>query len=184
MKKYNKGEIAKIILKGLLAGGIVVTIIALPGLAQVYTLFKPKISREKYKINRSLRNLHRQKYIKINKRSKNNIIEITEKGKRRAIEYEFQNTKINKPNNWDGYWRIIIFDIPENIKKSRQALNIKLKNMGFYPLQKSTFLSPFPCKKEVDFVGNYFQVRKYIMYIKAKELDGAQKLKKHFNLVD
>ena len=42
MKNYKRGEMAKEILKGLVLGGFIVACFALPGLAQVATLFNRK----------------------------------------------------------------------------------------------------------------------------------------------
>ncbi len=44
--------------------------------------------------------------------------------------------------NWDGYWRVISYDIPEKFKGSRHALQRKLRELGFGMLQKSIYISP------------------------------------------
>lgn len=46
----------------------------------------------------------------------------------------------NKP--WDGKWRIVIFDIEEENKKSREYLRFKLNSLGFGKLQDSVYVSP------------------------------------------
>ena len=79
-------------------------------------------------------------------------------------------------------WRMVIFDIPEKRKKARNAINFKLKELGFYPIQKSTFIFPYECKNEIDFIGEHFFARKYISYIIAKYIDDEKKLRKLFNL--
>ena len=45
--------------------------------------------------------------------------------------------KINIPPKWDGFWRIVIFDVPEKFKKARNALSKKIKDLGLFPLQKA-----------------------------------------------
>lgn len=42
---------------------------------------------------------------------------------------------------WDGKWRIVIFDIPENKRLVRDVLRSRLKNWGFAPWQKSVWAS-------------------------------------------
>ena len=182
MKKYTKGEITKIILKSLVVGTLFLTVLALPGLAQVYTLFRPKNSRDRYQLNKSIHNLKKQKLIRVYKKDNNDVIEITEKGKKKVLAYNLDDMKIKKSNKWDEWWRIVIFDIPEQNRRARSAITFKLKEMGFYPLQKSTFISPYKCKNEIDFIGNYFNVRKYLIYIKAKEIETGKQLRKHFGL--
>lgn len=39
MKTYKKGEIAKVILKSLFVGGVIISVVALPGMAPVLKLF-------------------------------------------------------------------------------------------------------------------------------------------------
>ncbi len=181
-EKYNKGEIAKIILKSLAVGGVVLAVIALPGLAQVLTLFKPKDARERYRIRQSFHGLKKQKLIRVYNKEGKEVVEITEKGKKRILKYSFEDMKINKPRRWDGFWRVVIFDIPEKKKRVRGLINFKLKDMDFYPLQKSTFVLPYECKNEIDFIREYLGVSKNIVYIKSKEISNDKVLRKYFHL--
>ena len=90
--------------------------------------------------------------------------------------------EIKKPRKWDGYWRLVLFDIPEKKKVGREALWSKLKQLGFYQLQKSCFIYPFDCRSEIDFISEIFEVAPYINFILAMELEGASQLAKYFNL--
>jgi len=45
---------------------------------------------------------------------------------------------------WDGYWRLVVYDIPENQRRFRQFIRRKLIELGFANIQKSTWLSPLP----------------------------------------
>lgn len=45
----------------------------------------------------------------------------------------------DEEKNWDGKWRIIIFDIPESHRKIRRTLRGKLKEWGFIAWQKSVW---------------------------------------------
>src|SRR3989344_4076427 len=49
----------------------------------------------------------------------------------------------NKSKKWDGKWRIIIFDIPQELHRERNILRRRLRSMGFYMLQKSVFIFPY-----------------------------------------
>ena len=102
--------------------------------------------------------------------------------KRKILEYDLETVKIKRPERWNKKWYVVMFDIPETRKRARQAVSSKIKELGMYPLQKSTFISPYPCKDEIDFVGEFFKVRKYIIYIEATELEGAEKVRRHFGL--
>jgi DNA-binding transcriptional regulator PaaX len=183
-ENYNKGELAKEILKGLTIGGLIVASIALPNLPQIFSLIGIKNAKDRYRIKRAIKKLEKQKFIEIYEKGDKEIIEITEKGKKRVLIYKFDEIKITRPKKWDKLWRIVSFDIPERYKKERKALSNKLKEMEIYPLQKSVFICPFECKDEINFVSEVLSIRKYVYYFLAKEIDEKNEifLKKYYNL--
>jgi len=138
------------------------------------------------KISREFKNLNRTNLVKkITKTKEGDYnIELTEKGRLKALEYYFLRQLEIKEKKWDGRWRMLIFDIPERLRNGRNSLRWKIKKLGFYELQKSVFVVPYECKKEIDMVVNYFELGQYIHYgILEIVGDGInQKLKKHFGL--
>ncbi len=168
---YSRGELAKEILKGLAIGGLIIASFALPNLPQVFHLFGVKTTRERYKMKRILQNFEKQKLINVYEKGDGMVMEITEKGKKRILKYKFDEIIIVRPKKWDGHWRMIIFDIPERYKKGRDALTRKLKEMEIYPLQKSVFICPFDCQDEIDFVSEFFDVRKFVHYFVVNGID-------------
>jgi DNA-binding transcriptional regulator PaaX len=178
-------EITKEVLKCLMASGFVVMSFALPNLPQIFSFFGYKTPKERYKIKRAIRELEKNNFVKIYKKGEDDIVEITEKGKKKVLKYKLDELKISRPKKWDKKWRLILYDIPEKHKKGRNALKIKLGDMEFYPIQKSVFLCPFDCKNEVDFVSEFFDVRKFIYYFVVEKLDtkNIDYLKKYYNLI-
>jgi len=51
---------------------------------------------------------------------------------------------------------MLLFDIAEKRKVTREALRGKLKELGFYQLQKSVWLHAFPCEKEMALLRDFF----------------------------
>lgn len=182
MKDYRYGELAKQILKGLALGGFIVVCFALPGFAQVATLFQSKGARDNYRIKQAIKGLQKNRFVDVYEKDGKEVMEITELGKKRVFEYDLDDMKLKVPKKWDGFWRIISFDIPESKKRGRDALSRKVKELGMYPIQKSMFVSPYPCKDEIDFIGEFFDVRKYVIYMKVKEIEGATNLKRIFKI--
>ena len=139
-----------------------------------------KIDRENLK--KEIRNLYRSRLIEGKENPDGSFTYVlTNKGKIKALTYHFQEMKI-KENHWDRKWRVVIFDIPEKIKTSRNALREKLKEMGFYELQKSVFVFPYECKDEIDFIIEFFNLRKYVRYGIFDFIDNDLHLKKIFHL--
>ncbi|MBM3250634.1 MAG: CRISPR-associated endonuclease Cas2 [Candidatus Nealsonbacteria bacterium] len=140
-----------------------------------------EINREKLK--KEIRNLYRSKLIKKKENPDGSCtIVLTEKGKLKALTYHFEKMKV-EGGKWDGEWRLVIFDIPENFRKGRDALRDKLKEIGFYELQKSVFVFPYECKSEIDFIIEFFNLRKYVRFGIMNSIDNELHLKKIFNLV-
>lgn len=156
--------------------------LAMPNLAQVVDLFKPKNSRDRYRVKRAITGLHKKKLVNIYTKKGKEVVEITKAGKKRVLEYDIDDMRLRIPKKWDGWWRIVMFDIPQPKKKGRDAVSRKIKELGMYPIQKSVFVSPYICKNEIDFIGEFFDVRKHIIYIKAKEIEGVRKLKEYFDI--
>jgi len=91
--------------------------------------------------------------------------------------------KINKPLKWDNLWRLVIFDIPEDKKSARMALASKLKELGFYPMQKSVYIHPYECKDEIDFIMELFDITPYVRFLRVRDIDIELDLKNRFRLV-
>ena len=65
---------------------------------------------------------------------------ITSEGKK-TIQRDFPMLLLQN-REWDGRWRIVMFDVEEVNKKVRERLRSKLKELGFGMLQKSVFITP------------------------------------------
>lgn len=135
-------------------------------------------------LKRSIKSLYASKLIKIiHNPDKTITITLTQNGKNKALTYNMNKMKIAKPTKWDKKWRIVMFDIPENRKKHRDALRFHLKDLGFFEYQKSVFAHPFECTDELDYVIEFYDLRKFVRVIIAEKLDNELHLKKHFNLL-
>jgi len=54
--------------------------------------------------------------------------------------------------------------------------------LGFYPLQKSVFVFPYECENELEFITEFYNIRRYVRYIIAEKIDNEFHLKKIFNI--
>lgn len=139
---------------------------------------------DKNKVAQTLRILGRRKYIRIASiDGLDSLIKITPLGIKRLIKYDWDDLKLKDFKRWDGKWRVVIFDIPEKKKKVREAINLKLKDLGFEILQKSTFIYPYDCRDEIEFIRNYFYLKNEINLIVAEEIDNEEFYLKHFHLI-
>lgn len=155
--KKPKSEIAKDIVKGLLIGGTICVAATSPHF--VLNLMRAVKRSKKYERRRfcdTFYNLRRRGYIRFEKRNCQIYISLTEEGRKEAGMYQINDLRIKRPEKWDGKWRIILFDIPEKKKIKREALRGKLKELGFYPFQKSAWIHPYDCRDEVELLKTFF----------------------------
>lgn len=66
----------------------------------------------------------------------------TPQGRNRAIEILIQLRSKQNPQ-WDGRWRVVIFDVPEQRRHDRYFLRQQLRAMDFHLLHKSVWVSPY-----------------------------------------
>lgn len=135
------------------------------------------------KLRDEIRQLYQSKLIGKKENSDGSCtLSLTEKGKLKALTYHFEKMKIER-KDWDGKWRFVSFDIPEKIKRAREALREKLRTLGFCELQKSVFVFPYDCKNEIDFVIEFFNLRRHVRFGILEYLDNELDLKKTFRLL-
>ena len=90
--------------------------------------------------------------------------------------------RLNK-TKWDSKWRVIIFDIPQELHNKRNLFRDKLRSMGFYMIQKSIFVFPYPCDKEVSECCNRIRISDYVDIMIVEKLGAKEEeIKKYFNL--
>lgn len=106
---------------------------------------------------------------------------LTNRGRARWLEYQFRNLEVKKKKKWDKKWRLVLFDIPESKKKTRDALRHKLKELGFLEFQKSVFLNPYPCRDEINFVIIFFGISDNVYYLETV-VSPDDSFRSHFGL--
>ena len=100
-----------------------------------------------------LRHIHRLEamdLLETEGRALSRIVRLTEKG-RRLVAGERDPLKYWS-TDWDGIWRMVLFDVPEERRKLRSQLRYRLKEMHFGWLQKSVWISPRPMERMTRFL--------------------------------
>ncbi|MDP3784723.1 MAG: CRISPR-associated endonuclease Cas2 [bacterium] len=134
-------------------------------------------------LHRAIKTLYRSKLVDSKDNTDGSVtLVLTKLGKETALTYQIDEIKIPPMKRWDKKWRLVLFDIPESRKKARNALSRALKQAGFAQFQKSVFIHPFECRNEADFIIEFFNLRPYVRFITADEIDNGLAFKKHFEL--
>jgi len=193
MTKYKyyfrkpRSEIIKDILSGLaIAGAIYIAASSPYFVLNLERGIKKWLREKKYKKKRvydAFYRLRKEGCIKIEKKNHQIYISLTEKGKKKAGWLQIDSLVIKKPKKWDKKWRIVIFDISQLKKLYREAFRGKLKELGFYPLQKSVWVYPFDCRDEIELLQEFFGLsEKELRVIITEDIGKDDWLKKIFKL--
>ena len=105
---------------------------------------KDKDTKTSYALTRALKNLVESGYAEIHKSERKNYAKITAQGKIRLNSMTLESEDALVPQTWDGFWRIILLDLPESRKSERESLRYLLKKAGFVCLKNSAWISPYP----------------------------------------
>ncbi len=162
-------------------------LIAIGGVLEQSLLFPKDIKRMgitgQWKTAASVRSavyeLCRRGYIKLEDKNAKRFLKITRKGEMEAL---FAKALLPRQDKWDGKWRLVMFDIPEQAREKRDKLRWLLKKNNFFPLQASVFISPYALNREAILFLKRAGLISYIRILKVEEMDDDRDLKKHFGL--
>jgi len=84
---------------------------------------------------------------------------------------------------WDQKWRIVIFDIPQELHRQRNLFRRKLLAMGCRLLQKSIFVFPYPCEEEIAQFCKPLKIGKYVDVLIAESIGSREgEMRSYYNL--
>lgn len=133
-------------------------------------------------LKRTIRRLEKQKVVEISEEKGKQIIKITDKGRTKILKNAIDDLKIEKPSFWDGKWWLISYDLPEDMSNLRDGIRKYLLYLGFFPIHKSVYLHAYPCRKEIEFLREYFGIGEYMRIFKIEWIENDQALKEFFDL--
>lgn len=140
--------------------------------------------QKRRKVFKVLRRLEKQKIIDLKRDGDKVFVYLKNKYHPKIIKYSIKsilNLKLKK-KKWEKKWIIVFFDIPEEERNKREYLRNFLKEIGFYPYQKSVYIFPYECKKEIDLIRKIILGNKYLKYVIATQIEDEDKIKRYFNI--
>ena len=164
-------------------GGILLVGAITPNIFSAFGRYSRARDYNEKQVRSSFFYLRKRGLIKLIKRADNTYeVKISQKGRTKIIEFAVEGLRLRSSDNWDGKWRVVIFDIPEHSADARRALSRKLKALGLFQLQRSVFIYPYPVAAEVQFVSAFFEVEKYIEILTVESMLDDKDLRRHFNI--
>lgn len=175
---------ARFILAVAACGGLLFIGAALPGIMKMVRLFEKSERYSDKQLKNAIQNLKSRKLIRvIEEKNGRSRVELTINGEKKIKEFDIMSLKITKPETWDSKWRVFIFDIPaeKKHKKARDAMRLKIRQLGLKRVQHSVWIHPFPCEEELLFVAENYGVQKFIEIMTVEKLLHEDVIKKKFS---
>lgn len=134
-----------------------------------------------YFLKFNLKRLLEQKVVEIVREKGQEIVKLTKKGHTKYLKFKLEELSL-KDKRWDGKWRIVIYDISKFKKSKTNAFRYILKYINFLPLQKSVYLTPYPCEEQITYLREYFGIGGEVLLIRADKIENEDIYKQYFGL--
>lgn len=105
---------------------------------------------------------------------------LTKKAQKRFHKITLAEAIISPQEVWDKKWRIIMYDIPQKNAQARKLLSKLLRQMGCFQLQKSVWITPFPCLELIENIAAQLEVSHYVSYFDTEHINNAGVLRERF----
>jgi len=173
--------IAKAILAVVAAGAVLTLAVTMPGLISVMGAFLPNSRRSRASARQSFKRLIKKGYLKS---LPNGRLVLTKEGRERLDRYQLDDLTLpeSSPSEWDGRWRLILFDVPEEKNYLRGIFRRKLQQLGFHYLQRSAWLYPFACEGAIAELGHRLELDEHLAVIVTDSFSQEPKFLKRFHL--
>ncbi|MBI4065293.1 hypothetical protein HY409_02905 [Candidatus Gottesmanbacteria bacterium] len=133
-------------------------------------------------LRRTLRRLEQQKTVEITKEGNTDIVRLTQKGRQKILKYSIDTLTIDTPKRWDGKWRLVLYDVPRKVDYARDLIRDALRAMGFYSIQESVYIYPYPCKDQITFLREYYALGRYVQYMLVDTIEDDEVYKTYFDI--
>lgn len=95
------------------------------------------------------------------------MFRLTDSGKDKTLWIKMKEEE----KQWDGKWRLIIWDIPEKKRTARDLLRWKLKKLGFIQFQKSVWGTKKNCTKILREFIKQIGIENWVMVIESDNIE-------------
>jgi DNA-binding transcriptional regulator PaaX len=109
-------------------------------------------------------------------------LRLTSRGQKRVDSIWDGTYTITVPKRWDKKWRMVIFDIPERRRESRDKIRSLVSRLGFLRLQNSVWVHPYDCEELVTLLKTDLKIGRAVLYIIADAIEFDAPIRRHFRL--
>lgn len=185
-QKQKRVRMKNLLLRSLAAAGVISIALVAPKMTRLLKeLDRPAKNRAQLyrRINQGLRRLEAAGLVTITGEYADRRVALTKEGLKVVEKIEFGTYAIPEQAFWDGKWRVLIFDIVERRRRTRDQLRRLLQAAGFVRVQDSVWLYPYPCDEFISLVRAHLksgvgELRSFV----AEAIEFDKTLREHFQL--
>ncbi len=175
-RPHRGSHLAFAALRVVATAGIIAVALVAPNAVQALRLVMPGASRrrEYYPCHMKavIERLRRRHLIQLVKKDRKAYYQVTEQGQEVLARYVLQETAMPRPKRWDKKWRLLLFDIAETRKPTRENIRRSLQRLGLTRLQDSVWLYPYACEEVMELLRTAYGVRHDALYITTERFLG------------
>ncbi|MDD3625746.1 MAG: PaaX family transcriptional regulator C-terminal domain-containing protein [bacterium] len=119
-------------------------------------------------IRLSLSRMKKHKALESFKIGKESYYRITDFGMKWVKYGEERAFHFEEGHKWDRNWRLVIYNIPEKMRKQRDAFRSKLNSAGFASIGSSSYIYPHDFNEQVKKLAEYLKIQDYVEIFNAK----------------
>lgn len=125
-----------------------------------------KMGKERF--GQLIRYLQYNGYLRVKRIKNKKAILLTQKGAEKILN--IRNKIEGRLRRKDERWQMVIFDIPEKIKKRRDYFRDGLKRLGYKKLQQSIWVCPYEVFDETKELIKYFKLEPFVNLLLTEEV--------------
>lgn len=107
-------------------------------------------------------------YIRVKNLEGKKAIMLTKEGVNKALKASFM-AEVKKKRK-DGKWAMLIFDVPEKQRESRDLLRSVLHNLGYKMFQQSVWITPYDVSEKTEKLLQIYSLEEYVKIFLIEEM--------------
>lgn len=172
------------------AGAFLAAIIIMPGLPIALKPFLDEKRRREqnewkkfnmWRLKQVLKRMQQKKLVEIVEENGIPIVKISDEGRKQLLKFNLEQMKLNE-KDWDGKWRIVIYDIFSGKRQERELFRKTLQRLKFLKLQRSVYLTPYKCYDEIEYLRQVCNVGNEVLICTVSGIENVQAYKEYFGL--
>ncbi|OGG57877.1 CRISPR-associated endonuclease Cas2 [Candidatus Kaiserbacteria bacterium RIFCSPHIGHO2_01_FULL_55_17] len=181
-KQRQKRNIQNAVLTAVGVAGVLAVAMIAPNIFKAL----PRVAGDKYRMGyrakTTVGRLAQKGLVRFVQRSGIRYVEITDKGRRVLFLTEAKNIHQQKWRRWDKRFRLVMFDVPQYRRDTRDKLRAYMREYGFLRVQDSVWVYPYDCEELIALLKAELRVGKDVLYAIVESMENDGWIKRHFGL--